>query len=120
MSLNRIPLFVWAQLITSFMVRFAMPAVALCSTMLSMDRLTKVATHFYNPAEGGDALLWQHLFWFFAHPEVYIIFVPATGFVSSIIPTFSRRKVFGYVPLVLSMVAIAFIGFGVWVHHMFV
>jgi cytochrome c oxidase subunit I+III len=119
MSLNRIPLFVWAQLITSFMVIFAMPSVALCSTMLSMDRLTKVATHFYNPAEGGDALLWQHLFWFFAHPEVYIIFIPATGFVSSIIPTFSQRKVFGYTAMVLSMIATAFIGFGVWVHHMF-
>ena len=119
MSLNRIPLFVWAQVITSFMVLFAMPAVMLCSTMLSMDRLTHLSTHFYNPAEGGDALLWQHLFWFFAHPEVYIIFVPATGFVSMIIPAFSRRKAFGYPAMVLSMVAVAFIGFGVWVHHMF-
>ncbi len=119
MSLNRIPLFVWAQVITSFMVLFAMPAVTLCSTMLSMDRLTNISTHFYNPAEGGDALLWQHLFWFFAHPEVYIIFVPATGFVSTIIPVFSRRKEFGYPAMVLSMTATAFIGFGVWVHHMF-
>jgi cytochrome c oxidase subunit 1 len=119
MSLNRMPLFVWAQLVTSFMVIFAMPAVTLCSTMLSMDRFTNVSTHFFNPAEGGDALLWQHLFWFFGHPDVYIIFIPATGFLSSIIPTFSRRKVFGYTPLVLSMIATAFIGFGVWVHHMF-
>lgn len=119
MSLNRIPLFVWAQLVTSFMILFAMPSVMLCSSMLAADRLTNVSTHFFNPAEGGDPLLWQHLFWFFAHPEVYIIFLPATAFVSSIIPTFSRRRIFGYTPMVLSLIAIAFIGFGVWVHHMF-
>jgi cytochrome c oxidase subunit I+III len=77
MSLNRMPLFVWAMLVTSFMVIFAMPAVMLASTMLILDRL--VGTHFFNPAEGGDALLWQHLFWFFGHPEVYIIFMPALG-----------------------------------------
>jgi cytochrome c oxidase subunit 1 len=119
MSLNRIPLFVWAMLIASFMILFAMPAVTLCSTMLSMDRLTNVGTHFFNHAEGGDHLLWQHLFWFFGHPDVYIIFIPATGFVSAIVPTFCRRKIFGYLPMVLSLVATAFIGFGVWVHHMF-
>src|SRR4051812_20286780 len=82
MSLNRIPIFVWSQLVTAFMILFAMPAVMLCSTMLTTDRLAYVNTHFYNQAEGGDPLLWQHLFWFFAHPEVYIIFIPATGFVS--------------------------------------
>jgi cytochrome c oxidase subunit I+III len=119
MTLNRMPLFVWAQLIISFMMMFAMPAILVCSTMLSMDRLTHVSTHFYNPAEGGDTLLWQHLFWFFAHPEVYVIFIPAGSFVATIVPIFSRRKTFGYLPLVLSMIAIAFIGFGVWVHHMF-
>ncbi|HEX8913184.1 MAG TPA: cbb3-type cytochrome c oxidase subunit I, partial [Humisphaera sp.] len=91
----------------------------LCSTMLSMDRLTNVGTQFFNHAEGGDHLLWQHLFWFFGHPDVYVIFIPATGFVSAIVPTFCRRKIFGYTPLVLAMVAIGFIGFGVWVHHMF-
>ncbi len=117
MSLDRIPLFVWAMLVQSFMVLFAMPAVMLGSGWLAMDRL--VATHFFNVAEGGDALLWQHVFWFFAHPEVYIIFVPATGIVSEIVATFSGRPVFGYVALVLSLVATAFIGFGVWVHHMF-
>ena len=89
MSLNRIPLFVWSILVMSMMVIFAMPAIMLASTMLLMDRL--VGTHFFNPAEGGDALLWQHLFWFFGHPEVYIIFMPALGIVSSIIVTFSRR-----------------------------
>jgi cytochrome c oxidase subunit 1 len=119
MSLNRVPLFVWAMLIASFMILFAMPSVTVCSTLLSMDRLTNVGTHFFNHAEGGDHLLWQHLFWFFGHPDVYIIFIPATGFVSAILPTFCRRKIFGYLPMVLSLVATAFIGFGVWVHHMF-
>ena len=117
MTLNRIPVFCWAILITAFMVIFAMPAVMLSSTFLIMDRL--VSTHFFNPAEGGDALLYQHLFWFFGHPEVYIIFIPGTGIVSTIISTFSRRRIFGYLALVLSLVATAFIGFGLWVHHMF-
>ncbi|HEY4564040.1 MAG TPA: cbb3-type cytochrome c oxidase subunit I, partial [Thermoanaerobaculia bacterium] len=117
MSLNRIPIFVWAMVVTSFMVVFAMPAVMLSSLMLALDRL--VDTHFFNPAEGGDAILWQHLFWFFGHPEVYIIFIPATGIVSSILAPFTRREVFGYLALVLSLVATGFIGFGLWVHHMF-
>ncbi|HKH73187.1 MAG TPA: cytochrome c oxidase subunit I [Vicinamibacterales bacterium] len=117
MSLNRIPLFVWAMLITAFMVIFAMPAVVTGSTFLLLDRL--VGTHFYNPAEGGDTLLWQHLFWFFGHPEVYIIFVPALGIVSSIVATFTQRPIFGYTAMVLALVATGFIGFGLWVHHMF-
>jgi cytochrome c oxidase subunit I len=117
MSLNRVPIFVWAQVVTAFMVLFAMPAVMLSSTMLIMDRL--VGTHFFNPAEGGDALLWQHIFWFFGHPEVYIIFIPATGMMSTIITTFSRRHMFGYLAVVLSLVTTAFMGFGLWVHHMF-
>ena len=117
MSLNRMPLFVWATLITSFMVVFAMPAVMLSSSMLALDRL--VATHFFNQAEGGDPILWQHLFWYFAHPEVYIIFIPALGFVSSILAPFARTRVVGYNAMILSMTTTAFIGFGVWVHHMF-
>jgi cytochrome c oxidase subunit I+III len=117
MSLNRIPLYVWTMVITSFMVVFAMPAMMISSIFLALDRL--VGTHFYNPAEGGDVLLWQHLFWFFGHPEVYIIFLPATGFVSSIIPVFARRPIFGYTALVLAIIANGFIGFGLWVHHMF-
>jgi cytochrome c oxidase subunit 1 len=119
MSLNRMPIFVWTMLITSWMIIFAMPSVMLCSTMMSMDRLPHISTHFYNSAEGGDPLLWQHLFWFFGHPEVYIIFLPATAFVTTIVETFSRRPIFGYTALVLSATATAFIGFGVWVHHMF-
>jgi cytochrome c oxidase subunit 1 len=117
LSLNRLPLFVWAMLAMSFMVLFAMPAVMLASGMLALDRL--VQTHFFNPAEGGDALLWQHLFWFFGHPEVYIIFIPALGMVSSIVAAFCRRPVFGYTAMVLSLIGTAFIAFGLWVHHMF-
>jgi cytochrome c oxidase subunit I+III len=117
MTLNRIPVFVWAQVVTSFMVLFAMPAVMLASTALILDRL--VHTHFFDVEHGGDALLWQHLFWFFGHPEVYIIFIPGSGLVSTIITTFSRRHLFGYLPVVLSLVSTAFMGFGLWVHHMF-
>ncbi|WP_087753787.1 cytochrome c oxidase subunit I [Paraburkholderia caledonica] len=117
MSLNRMPLFVWATLITQFMVLFAMPAVMLGSTALILDRL--VGTHFYNAARGGDVLLWQHLFWFFGHPEVYLIFIPPLGFLSSIIPTFARRPIFGYPVMVLALIMTAFLAFGLWVHHMF-
>jgi cytochrome c oxidase subunit 1 len=117
MALHRMPLLVWAMLVMAFMVIFAMPAIMVASTMLAMDRL--VDTHFFNPAEGGDPLLWQHLFWFFGHPEVYIIFIPATGFVSTIVSTFARRPIFGYTAMVLSLIATGFLGFGLWVHHMF-
>ncbi|CAM2195938.1 cytochrome c oxidase subunit I+III [Paraburkholderia kururiensis] len=117
MSLNRMPLFAWATLVTQFMVIFAMPAVMLASTALILDR--EMGTQFYNPALGGDVLLWQHLFWFFGHPEVYLIFVPALGFLSSIIPTFARRPIFGYSAVVLALIATAFLAFGLWVHHMF-
>jgi cytochrome c oxidase subunit 1 len=117
MTLNRMPLYVWTMLVTSFMVLFAMPSVMLASTALITDRL--VGTHFYNPAEGGDALLWQHLFWFFGHPEVYLIFIPPLGFMSSIIATFSRRPIYGYPAMVLAVIATAFLAFGLWVHHMY-
>jgi cytochrome c oxidase subunit 1 len=119
MSLNRIPIYVWSMVVTSFMVIIAMPAVMTGSTMLSMDRLTNVSTHFFNYTEGGDVLLWQHLFWFFGHPEVYIIFIPGTGFISAIIPVFARRPIFGYTAIVASLISIGFISFGLWVHHMF-
>ena len=117
MSLNRIPVYVWSVLVMAFMIFFAMPTIAFASTCLILDRL--IGTHFFNPAEGGDPLLWQHLFWFFGHPEVYIIFIPGTGFVSTIISTFSRRPIFGYTALVLSLISTGFMGFGLWVHHMF-
>jgi cytochrome c oxidase subunit I+III len=117
MTLNRIPLFVWSQVVTSFMVMFAMPSVMLASTALILDRL--VNTHFFDVERAGDALLWQHLFWFFGHPEVYIIFIPGSGLVSGIIATFSGRHMFGYLAVVLALVSTAFMGFGLWVHHMF-
>ena len=117
MTLGRMPLFVWAQLVTAFMILFAMPWVATASLMLAMDRL--IGTHFFNPAEGGDPLLWQHLFWFFGHPEVYIIFVPALGMVSQIVSASTRREIFGYPVMVLALVMTGFLGFGLWVHHMF-
>jgi cytochrome c oxidase subunit I+III len=117
MSINRMPLYVWSMLVTAVMIVFAMPAVMAASLYLALDRL--VGTHFFNPSEGGDPLLWQHLFWIFGHPEVYIIFIPALGMVSSIITAFCRRQVFGYTAMVLSQVATGFIGFGLWVHHMF-
>jgi cytochrome c oxidase subunit I+III len=118
MSLDRIPLFVWSMLVTSFLVIMAMPAIMVASTSLILDRL--VGTHFFNPAEGGDVLLWQHLFWFFGHPEVYIIFLPAVGMVSTLVATFARRPVFGYLALVMALIATGILAFGLWVHHMFV
>ncbi|MBZ9674336.1 cytochrome c oxidase subunit I [Mesorhizobium sp. ES1-1] len=118
MSLDRIPLFVWSMLVTAFLVILAMPAIMIASTALILDRL--VGTHFFNPAEGGDVLLWQHLFWFFGHPEVYIIFLPAVGMVSTIVATFVRRPVFGYLGMVMALIATGILAFGLWVHHMFV
>jgi cytochrome c oxidase subunit I len=118
MSLDRIPIFVWAMLVTSFCVIFAMPSVVVGSSMLIADRL--IGTHFFNPAEGGDVLLWQHLFWFFGHPEVYIIFLPAVGMASTIVEAAAGRPIFGYPLIVLSLIAIGFLSFGLWVHHMFV
>jgi cytochrome c oxidase subunit I len=117
MSLNRIPMFCWSMLVQSFMVIFAMPSVMLASSYLLLDRT--VGTQFVNPAEGGDPLLYQHVFWFFGHPEVYIIFIPALGMVSAIVVAQSRREIFGYPAMVLSLVATGFIAFGLWVHHMF-
>jgi cytochrome c oxidase subunit I+III len=117
MSLNRVPLFVWSMVVVSFMIVFAMPWVAVASQFLAMDRA--IDTHLFNPAEGGDAILWQHLFWFFGHPEVYIIFIPGLGMISSIVTTFTRRQIFGYPAMVLSLVATAVLAFGLWVHHMF-
>ena len=118
MTLNRMPLYCWSMLIQSFMVIFAMPAVMIASTVMLLNDRT-VATHFVNPAEGGDPLLYQHVFWFFGHPEVYIIFIPALGFLSCIFETFTRRAIFGYTAIVLSQVANGFLAFGLWVHHMF-
>ena len=117
MSLNRMPLFVWAILVMSFMIVFAMPPLIVASVLLLLDR--SFATQFFVVAGGGEPLMWQHLFWFFGHPEVYIILVPALGAISAIITTFTGRQIFGYTAMVLSLVAIGFVSFGLWVHHMF-
>src|SRR3954451_7868125 len=117
MTLARMPLFAWAMLVVAVMIIFSMPSVALASSLLISDRL--VGTQFYNSWEHGDALLWQHLFWFFGHPEVYIIFLPATGFVSVIVETFCRRPVFAYPVVVLALISTGILAFGLWVHHMF-
>ncbi|PZN34905.1 MAG: cytochrome c oxidase subunit I [Proteobacteria bacterium] len=117
MTLARMPLHLWATLITSLMVVFAMPAVMLATALLIMDRL--VGTQFFAPSGGGDSLLWQHMFWFFGHPEVYIIFLPALGMVSTVVETFTRRRIFGYPVMVLALAMTALFAFGLWVHHMY-
>jgi cytochrome c oxidase subunit 1 len=117
MNLRRVPLFAWAMLVTSLMIIFAMPTVMLGANLVQVDRM--VGTHFFNAGEGGDPLLWQHLFWFFGHPEVYFIFIPGLGFISAMIPTFARRAMFGHDAIVLSLIATGFLSFGLWVHHMF-
>jgi len=117
MTLNRMPIILWEKLTIAIAVIFAMPAVMVVSSMLLMDRT--INTQFFNPSVGGDVLLYQHLFWFFGHPEVYIIFLPGTAIISTLVPVFSRRHIFGYVPIVTSVVATGFLGFSVWVHHMF-
>jgi cytochrome c oxidase subunit 1/cytochrome c oxidase subunit I+III len=117
MTLNRMPIFVWSMLVFSFMVIFAVPAVSVAAALLELDRL--FGTRFYDVAGGGSVLLYQHLFWFWGHPEVYILFIPATGMVSMIIPVFSRRPLAGYLWVATALVTVAFISFGVWVHHMF-
>jgi cytochrome c oxidase subunit 1 len=117
MSLRRMPIFAWSILVTSVMIIFAMPSVMLAANLAQFDRT--FGTHFFNPAEGGDVLVWQHLFWFFGHPEVYFIFIPGLGFISTIIPTFARRPLFGHAAVVLSLIGTGFLAFGLWVHHMF-
>ena len=117
MTVNRMPMFVWSLIGMAFMIVFAFPAVTVSAALLEADRLFNTA--FFVPAHGGSVLLYQHLFWFWGHPEVYILFLPATGMISMIIPVFSRRPLAGYLWVAASLVAIAFISFGVWVHHMF-
>ncbi len=117
MSWGRLPLFIWAILTYSILLIFALPVIAAAVTMLLTDR--HFGTHFFDPANGGSALLWQHLFWFFGHPEVYIMVLPGFGIVSEILPVFARKPIFGYKAIAASTVAIAFLGFLTWAHHMF-
>ena len=117
MALNRMPLFCYAFLAVSFALVFALPALSIDCVFLELDR--RLGFSFFEPANGGTVLLWQHLFWIFGHPEVYIIILPAFGIATSIIPTFTRRRMVAFPMVALAEVLVAFIGFGVWAHHMF-
>ncbi len=117
MRLMRMPVFTWMTLVTQFIIVTAFPVITVALVFLLFDRL--FGTNFYSVAAGGDVLLWQHLFWLFGHPEVYILILPAMGIISEVIPTFSRKPLFGYAVVVYSGLLIAILGWGVWAHHMF-
>jgi len=117
MTFTRMPAFVWTQFVTAFLAVFSIPSLTTAVLLLLLDR--QLGAHFFNVAEGGSALLWQHLFWFFGHPEVYILILPAMGIVSEVVPVFSGKPLFGYMAVVFSAIAIGFLGFTVWAHHMF-
>ena len=117
MTLRRVPLFVWMVFVNSFLIIAAMPALNAAIVMLFIDR--SLNAHFFLSNQGGSPILWQHFFWAFGHPEVYIMALPAFGMISEVIPVFSRKPIFGYGFIAASTVAIGLLSFGVWAHHMF-
>ena len=117
MTISRMPLLMYSTLTTSFTIVFSLPALTVACVFLELDR--RWGTHFFDVARGGSALLWQQLFWFFGHPWVYVVFLPATGMISMLLPVFSRRPIVGYPYVAISTVMTGLVGFGVWVHHMF-
>src|SRR6185503_19397705 len=117
MELRKVPFFVWTMLWTSVQILLAIPPLTATVIMVLLDR--RSGAHFFDPQTGGSAILWQHSFWFFGHPEVYILILPVFGMISEIIPVFSRKVLFGYEFMAAATAAIAFISFGVWAHHMF-
>ena len=117
LTLMRLPVFVWMTLITSFLIILAFPVITVALIELMFDRM--FGTNFFTTSAGGDPILWQHLFWVFGHPEVYILILPAMGIISEILPTFSRKPLFGYPVVVFSGLVIGFMGWAVWSHHMF-
>src|SRR5207244_668799 len=117
LTFHRLTLFAWSVLVTSFLLVLAMPFLTVAGVLLLFDRMA--GTNFFSVAEGADPLLWQYLFWFFGHPEVYIMILPGFGVVSEVLPVFSQKPIFGYKMIAYSSVAIGFLSFGVFVHHMF-
>src|ERR671927_1773393 len=117
MKMMRMPMFTWMSFITQVLLLMAFPVITVALILLMFDRF--FGTHFFVPSGGGDPILWQHLFWIFGHPEVYILILPAMGIVSEVLPTFSRKPLFGYAFVAFSGIAIGFMGWGVWAHHMF-
>src|SRR5260221_5293575 len=118
LTFHRLPLFAWSVLVTSFLLVLAMPFLTVAGVLLLFDRIA--GTNFFAASEGADPLLWQYLFWFFGHPEVYIMILPGFGVVSEVLPVFSQKPIFGYKMIAYASVAIGFLSFGVFVHHMFV
>ena len=117
MTLNKMPVLVWLAVVVAFMMLIALPPLSAAQAMLLLDRF--LGAHFFDTQAGGSAILWQHFFWIFGHPEVYILVIPAFAFASEIIPVFSRKVIFGYSVMVAASCAIAFISLSVWAHHMF-
>src|SRR6202007_2471615 len=117
MTLNKMPVLVWLAVVDARLLLVPLPPLSAAQVMLTIDRY--LGGHFFDTQAGGSALLWQHFFWIFGHPEVYVLVIPGVAFVSEILPVFSRKAIFGYPAMVAAVVGIGFVSFGVWAHHMF-